>query len=170
LPECHRGQAAVISALRSAPNDSYILAGDHGTGKSHFGWCIARYALAGHRKVVQSNLEDLLKEYRALEFPERNEDGSLKYFRASVTSDDLRVKRRRFCLFLQEFDKPKPTEYASKELFNLIDAAYNYEHQIIITSNVKLDDLQTHWSRHGAAYGGGIARRIAEMCGYIEMF
>jgi DNA replication protein DnaC len=170
LPECHVGQADVIAAMRAAPHDSYLFAGEHGTGKSHFGWCMARVALAARRRVVQLNLEDLLKEYRALEFPERNDDGILKYFKASVTADDLRAKGARYCVFLQEFDKPKPSEYASKELFNLIDAAYNYGHQLIITSNAKLDDLQSHWSRFGAAYGAGIARRIAEMCSYIEMF
>jgi DNA replication protein DnaC len=169
-PNCHALQADMIADLKAYPNDSYLLAGKHGSGKSHFGWCLARYAIGQRRKLIHKNLEDLLNEYRAMEIPERNEDGSLKYFRAGVTAEDLQIKGARYCLFLQEFDKPKPSEYASKTLFNLIDAAYNYNQQVIITSNQKLDDLASHWSRYGAAYGAGIARRIAEMCAVVEMF
>jgi hypothetical protein len=158
----HYSQVVIITELKQQPLDSWLFTGKHGTGKSHFAWALARHAMLRKRKLVACNLDDLLLEFRNFEFD--------REAKARITADTLLNSNNKFCLVLQEFDKPKPTEFASKILFNLIDAAYNNKHQLIVTSNKTIEGLHKHWSTHSPEYGTGIMRRIGEMCLRVAMF
>jgi DNA replication protein DnaC len=55
-------------------------------------------------------------------------------------------------------------------LFELIDTDFNFEHQLIITSNLSALGLIEHWSEQGARYGSSIVTRLVERCNEVNMF
>jgi DNA replication protein DnaC len=72
-------------------------------------------------------------------------------------------------LFLDEFEKARPTEFASEMLFNLLDAARNFNHQLVITSNLDPEKLRAHWSRIDEIWGNSIMARLWD-CHRVELF
>ena len=106
---------------------------------------------------------ELMRQFRAWEFDAEK--------LPIVTPADLRSDERRF-VFIDELDKARPSEYAAEQLFELIDAAYSHDQQIVITSNTPLDGLAEHWSRNAATIGASIVRRLMDMSGAIlvDMF
>lgn len=160
----HPKQAALLDALRSDPTGSYALTGRVGCGKSLFGWLLYKRAVMDGRPVVALPLAELLMEYRRYELGTENVP--------TVTYDDLRTDKKRYFLFLDEFDKARPSEFAGEQLFLLIDTVYTYRHQLVVTSNMTTDDLRAHWSRASEHYGVSIMRRLLEMEGMtrVEMF
>lgn len=167
-PSRHPGQEAALDALKADPVGSYLFAGKNRVGKSLMAWCLARQAVCAGRRVAAVNLAVLLDEYRAFEKPIGPEDTIPK--KPSVTAGEISTLKGRWFLMIQEFDKPRATEYACERLFELIDAAFNYEHQIVITSNLDLGGLITHWSKVAPRYGHAILSRIAERCNQINLF
>lgn len=160
----HEGQASLIAALRKDPDMSLLLAGRGGTGKSMVGWLLYKRAIEHERPAVAIPLAELLGQFR------RYECGSEQL--PVVTSEDLRDSSRRWYLFLDEFDKARPTEFAAEQLFLLMDAVYTYRHQLVVTSNIGKDDLRAHWSQTSEQNGASIMRRVLELHGVArkEMF
>jgi len=160
----HEGQPSLIAALRKDPDMSLLLAGRVGCGKSMFGWLLYRRAIEQDRPAVAIPLAELLGQFR------RYECGSGQL--PVITSENLRDSSRRWLIFLDEFDKARPTEFAGEQLFLLMDAIYTYRHQLVVTSNVGKDDLREHWSQASDQYGVSIMRRLLELHGMArkEMF
>lgn len=160
----HPGQASLVEFLRSAPDRSLLLCGRVGCGKSLFGWLLYKRAVEDGRPAVAAPLAELMAEYR------RYECGGDKL--PSVISADLRSDKRRWLIFLDEFDKARASEFATEQLFLLLDAVYAGRHQLIVTSNVDKDGLRSHWSRESEQYGVSIMRRLLELDGMArkEMF
>lgn len=104
-------------------------------------------------------LTELMSEYRAFE---------LEQIRPSITAGDLRSGHR-YTIFLDEFDKANATEFASRKLFELLNAVRDYEHQLLVTSNKDWNQLRAIWSKADASYGDSIMKRL-EQCQLIEMF
>lgn len=163
-PGRHEGQASLVDALRADPDMSLLLCGRVGCGKSLFGWLLYRRAIEQERPAVAIPLAELLGQFR------RYECGSDQL--PVVTSEDLRDGSRRWLIFLDEFDKARPTEFAGEQLFLLMDAIYTYRHQLVVTSNLGKDDLRIHWSQASDMYGVSIMRRLLELDGlsWKEMF
>lgn len=167
-PDKHPAQVEIVEDVKAHPLESYLFCGRNRAGKSHIGWCITVSSYLAGFRVVQCNLSALLDEYRATEKPVG--EGEPVPPRPRVMSSDLEVENVRYCLFIQEFDKPRPTAYAAEKLFDLIDTAYNNHHQLIVTSNLSVAALTAHWSEHGARYGMGIVSRLVERCNEVNLF
>lgn len=167
--DCHEMQAGAIEFVKADPLASYAFCGRNRAGKSYMAWCLARNAYLNGRRVAACNLSQLLDEYRATERVPRDGDET-PVARPSILSGDLTIRGVQYCLLLQEFDKPRSTPYAVERLFDLIDTAFNYQHQLLITSNLSLTDLARHWSEQGARYGNGIISRILERCNSVSLF
>lgn len=165
-PDLHPAQASVITFVRAHPNDSYLLCGKNGTGKSHIAWAIYRHCLAQRRVAVACTVRDLLAEYRRVEVGV-SEGETLKSPR--VSAHDLRRSSKPWLLFLDEFEKARPSEFASEQLFSLLDAARAFNHQIVVTSNLSADRLREHWSRIDEIWGNSILTRL-EGCHNVELF
>lgn len=165
-PDLHPRQQAAIDAVRSRPNDSYLLLGKNGTGKTHLGWALFRYALARRRPAVACTVRDLLAEFRRLEIgvPAGEIPRSPR-----LTAEQLRKPGKPWFLLFDEFEKARPTEFASEQLFNVLDAAKSFNHQIVVTSNLNAVDLRTHWSRIDEIWGNSIMTRLSD-CHQVEMF
>lgn len=159
----HELQASVFDAMRAEPEASFILSGRNGCGKSLAGWLLYRRAVESKRPAVGILCADLLDEFRQWEL---NADRL-----PSIQPGDLKSTTRHL-IFLDEMDKARPSEFSGEMLFRLLDAAYSYDHQLVVGINKPLDRLSAHWSRNNETYGPSIVRRLAEMTnGYlIEMF
>src|SRR5262249_3651666 len=101
----HPLQAGVITALKENPSGSYAFFGRNRVGKSLFTWCLVRRALLLDRRVCALNLSDLLDDYRRFEL-ERDSD-----FRPRILPKSLEGNGYIWTVALQEFDKPRPTEF-----------------------------------------------------------
>lgn len=157
----HSMQGLVITEMKRRPETSFAFFGANGCGKSMFGWLLYRKAVEAGRSAVGLPLAELLEQFRTYERnPEKLPD---------VTPGDLRQNRRRYLIFLDEIEKARPSEFAGEMLFRLIDAAYSFNHQLIIASNSAPDELSSHWSTNGGTYGPSIVRRIMEMQDGVEV-
>lgn len=157
----HRTQAMVIATMQRQPETSYALFGENGCGKSLFGWLLYRKAIEDGRYAVALPLSELLAQFRAWE----KEPDNLP----AITPGDLRQSKRRYLIFLDEIEKARPSEFAAEMLFALVDAAHSFDHQLIVTSNLKPEELSAHWARNGSSYGPSIMRRVMEMRDGLEV-
>lgn len=110
-------------------------------------------------------LWELLADFRRAEVPIEGETIQTP----RVTSFMLKRAKRPWFLLFQEFEKATPSEFASRMLFDLLDTARDYGHQIVITSNMKANALTTHWSRIDKVYGESIMTRL-QGCTEINFF
>lgn len=162
----HTGQRSLIASLRSDPHISLLLSGKVGSGKSLFGWLLYKRAVEEGRPSVALSLAELLDQFR---------DAAMRDdYIPIVTPEELRDDKRRWFVFLDEFDKPRVTEFAAEKLLRLLDEIYNYRHQLVVASNLKKDDLRAHWSQRGShdggeRYGSSIMRRLLELEGMARM-
>ena len=156
-PRRHLEQSGLLNFLRANPETPLFLSGRVGCGKSLFGWLLYKAAVESGRPAVAAPLAELMAEYR------RYECGDDKL--PAVISTDLRSDKRRWLIFLDEFDKARPSEFATEQLFLLMDAIYAGRHQLVVTSNLSKDDLRSHWSRASEQYGVSIMRRMLELDG-----
>lgn len=163
--DLHYKQAAVIDFVKAHPGDSYLLLGRNGTGKSHLAWAMFRAAAAAKRSVVAYTVSDLHEAFRRMDLSMK--DGDLWLPR--VTANDLRRPGKPWFLLLEEFEKARPSEFASEHLFKLLDAAKSFNHQIVVTSNMRAEQLRDHWARTDEVYGNSIMTRL-ESCHVVEMF
>ena len=130
------------------------------------GWTLFRYAIGKRRPALACTVRDLLADFRRIEIGVR-EDETLHAPR--ITSDELKRPGKRWLLFFDEFEKARPTEFASEQLFNVLDAAKSFNHQLVITSNLSAEDLRRHWGRIDMIWGNSIMTRLQD-CHEIEMF
>ena len=151
----HPLQADVIATMRAHSESSFAFFGRNGCGKSLFGWLLYRKAIEAGRSAFGLPLSELLAQYRTFE----KDNDKL----ADVMPSDLRQNKRRYLIFLDEIEKARPSEFAGEMLFRLIDAAYSFDHQLIVTTNTTAEKLSAHWSENGDTYGASIVRRILEM-------
>jgi DNA replication protein DnaC len=158
---------------KSRPDDSFLLCGRNGTGKTHLSWALYRRAVVSGRKAVGCLLSELLDSYKNFEL--LDQAGKLKALRDStkdrpvILPDDLKTDARRYTLFLDEFEKARPSEFASECLFRLLNAARDFNHQLIVTSNLDWDGMRDRWSKIDDVYGNSIMTRLQD-CHLVELF
>jgi DNA replication protein DnaC len=169
MPELHPKQAEYIELMRSDPLGKYVISGDFGTGKTHFFWALYLEAVRADRKIYAGTLRALIDEYqRGIEASQNQEAYILPIY-----ADDFRQDAIKYSLFIDDIDKARPTEYVAEKLFDLVDAAYSFEHQIVVTTNLRIDQLVHHFRRADkefGRYGGAIIRRLLDGAHEIEMF
>jgi DNA replication protein DnaC len=160
----HEKQVDLFAAAKADPSQSFLLSGRVGCGKSLVGWLLYREAIEQGRPVVAMTLAELLAQIR------KYECGSNEL--PAITADSLRDDTCRWFVFLDEFDKARPSEFACEQLFLLVDAIYTFRHQLVITSNLDKDELRAHWSKASEQYGASIMRRVIELDGLtrVELF
>lgn len=160
-PTRHADQGLIISAMQRTPEKSFAFFGANGCGKTLFGWLLYRKAVDSNRCAVGLPLAELLEQFRGYERdPDKLPD---------IGPSDLRQDKRRYLIFLDEVEKARPSEFAAEMLFRLVDAAYSFNHQLVIASNQTPDELSAHWAKNGGTYGPSIVRRIMEMESGIEV-
>lgn len=159
----HHRQPQALHTLQQDQTESFLLCGENGSGKSFFGWALYRDAVLNERQVYAGPLSLLMEDFQRLEVGRDD-------WQPPLTAARLRRSTERQFIFLDEFEKHRPSEFASEKLFEVIDAAYSFHHQLVVTSNLRIPELKEHWSRQGHIWGNSIVRRLEAMCILIEMF
>ena len=175
-PDLHPAQEEKIAEMRQYPLASYLFCGRNGAGKTHMAWALYARAVMENHRAVACKLDELLVEYRRFELI--RQDDPENTWRPRVLSEDLKQTDRRWTIFLDELEKSTPTEFAAKRLFALVDAAQEFGHQMIFTSNLDERELQATWSRvkvdghyeDNRVWGNSIATRIGQACTIIDLF
>lgn len=158
----HPKQAALIAAMRATPQATFAFLGNPGSGKTLLAWLLYRRAVEDGRRAVGLTVADLLSQFRSWEL---NPDQL-----PAIKPEDLRGRKDGdlpTCLMLDDADKPRPTEFAGEMMFELLNAAYSFGHQIVITSNLDSKGLSAHWERSGHSRGAVILRRVIESSGAV---
>jgi DNA replication protein DnaC len=158
--------------VKAHPDDSFLLCGRNGSGKTHIGWALYRHAVVSGRKAIGFLLAELIDDYKNFELLDQTE--RLKAMRDRkdrplILPDDLKTNERRYTLFLDEFEKARPSEFATECLFRLLNTARDFNHQLIITSNLDWEGMRDRWSRISDVYGNSIMTRLQD-CHLVEMF
>lgn len=164
----HPMQAEAIEAMRADPFGGYFFGGRFGCGKSLLMWTLYREAVvSGVAKVVCCTLAELLSEYTAFIGASRNGGGGTL---PRLNAAELRQEDVRYSIFLDDIDKARPSEYAAEQLFEIINAAYEFKHQIVVTTNLGIAALVDHFDRADERFGGAIVRRLIDGARRFEMF
>jgi hypothetical protein len=171
-------QRHLIAHLREHPNDSYLFCGETGTGKTTYQTALFGHALANWARwaytrggftegVWRIGTSTLLKQHmdwnRRLETVNRNDDGGEAMAGPAlplVRREDILAARKsgfRPSLFLDEIDKTTLTTPQKTVLFDIIDAIYECNGQLVVCANSGMQDLETIL---GKRMGAATIRRI----------
>lgn len=156
--------------IQANPEGSYVLAGKPGSGKSLLMWLLYRHAIKQtDRKVVVCTLAELLEEYRAFIQSSMNRETPKL---PSLNAAELRQTERPYSIFIDDLDKARPTEYAAEQLFEILNAIYEFQHQLVVTTNLGIGNraLQYHFERADERFGAALVRRLTDGRKVIEMF
>jgi DNA replication protein DnaC len=167
-PQRHNRQAEIIKELKRNPDRNYFFGGTSGCGKSLFLWSLYREQVMKDRRVIACTLTELLEEYKTFIATSMNKSDKAIYPR--ISASELRQNHTKYRIFLDDIDKARPTEYAAEQLFDLANAIHDYQHQIVITTNLSVTNLVTHFERADQRFGGAIVRRLIESSKIYELF
>jgi hypothetical protein len=178
-------QRKTISMLQTEPDKSYFFFGPAKTSKTTFS--IALYQNAIQRFVRENpdvtlgsdvpiwriSARTLLEQYHnyAISREEFTSDGKPKKVAPrEVTREKIEAAARKGFkprLFLEEIDKIKPTDFRLSSLFEVIDAIYECDGQLVMSTNLTPDGLVKFL---GEVYGHTIPRRVVEAGNLINFF
>lgn len=178
-------QQRIIDLVKAHREDSFLLLGDAGTGKTHLAVALMlaarrRYADlcwesprlyddACHEPIWRVTTRVLLDEFVEWENRDRhNENCSVKA--PTVTIGRITSAQQsgiRPCLLLDEIDDFKPTDFKLSTLRSLIDAIYTGGGQVIATSNRPPAWFKAQW---GEQVAESVMRRIGQENGHLIVF
>jgi DNA replication protein DnaC len=163
----HPKQVEFVSMIKQNPQGSYFLAGRFGTGKTHLMYALYHEAVMNDRRTIICSLNELLHEYKLyIQASISNQEAKSP----RISAGELRQTHTKYSIFLDDVDKVKPTEFVCQEVFDLANAIYDFEHQIVLTTNFSLQKLVEHFGRADEQYGGSIVRRFVDNARICEMF
>jgi DNA replication protein DnaC len=150
---------AVVEAVRSFVNriDSHLdagrglwMMGPVGTGKTTLAMLVSRAALKAGRSVAIYSLPRLLNEIRDTHRSERSHVELLD----RLTAVDL--------LHIDDVGAERSTDWVLEELYSIVNARYEDERSMVITTNLDYDELCEQISARTAS-------RLAEMCDQLPL-
>jgi DNA replication protein DnaC len=164
----HPMQAEIVPYVREHPEESYLLAGRFGCGKTTLMWLMYRNAIKQTaRRVVACTLTELLDEYKA--FIQASQSG-VQGVMPRLNAAELKQSHTKYSIFLDDLDKARPTEYAAEQIFEILNAIYEFQHQLVVTTNLTVKQLADHFDRADFRFGGAIVRRLVDGANVWEMF
>lgn len=128
--------------------------GDTGTGKTTLAMLISKAALSTGRSVAIYSLPKLLARIRRTYDAEPGGDSYLAFFER-LTSVDL--------LHVDDLGAEKRSDWVLEQLYALINERYEAKRSVLITTNLRHDELEEQIGRRTVS-------RLTEMCDEIAMF
>lgn len=157
-------QAKQIEAIKNLPNDlrSWVILGPWGTSKTAFVSVWLKDEIT-FRQAINPDSEPCVWRIKANEWLAQNLDWTTRDFDDhEAQPPDLSVSAiesacaesgSRPILWVEEFDKFSPSPQRRNLMDSLVDAIYELDGMIIVTTNFKRDDLKKY-------VGGATYRRI----------
>lgn len=159
----HVKQPAVIAKIKANPLGSYLFLGRQGAGKTWFGYALWKNAVLSGRRGFADTAQELNLEFRRYEIS--NDD-----WRPRLLAEDLKQDLVKYSILLDEFDKIQMTPFSVVKMFELVKAASDYGHQLIVTTNARAAELKKKFDAIDEVWGASILRRITENATIVEMF
>ncbi len=163
-------QAKIIEWIKAKPSASCVFSGPAGSSKTT--WAIAMYRemLWQDANFYRFNQDLHLRDEAVwhLSAAELFRQHHLSATSRDAPEPDVTLRRilklaskpwadrRKPRLFLEEIDKVSLTDFKRNVLFELVDAIYGAEGQIVITSNMSREEFST-------SMGAPVARRLREL-------
>lgn len=140
---------------------SLFIAGDIGTGKTYLASCLAADLIRRRVQVRWCNVGDVLRAIRS-SFDKKgsSEEETIKLF------TEPRV------LVLDDLGKEKPTEWATEQLFSIINTRYDAQRPLIVTTNYGGADLVKRLTPRGESddtTARAIVDRLREMSTVVKL-
>jgi DNA replication protein DnaC len=129
------------------------LYGSVGTGKTTLAMLVSKAALDAGRSVAIYSLPRLLAEIRATF--ETDGDGSYVSFLDRLAAVDL--------LHVDDVGAEKTSEWVLEQLYAIVNARYEEERSIVITTNLERDELAAQINERTVS-------RLEEMCTVVPLF
>jgi DNA replication protein DnaC len=129
------------------------LYGSVGTGKTTLAMLVSKAALDAGRSVAIYSLPRLLAEIRATF--EADGDGSYVSFLDRLAAVDL--------LHIDDVGAEKTSEWVLEQLYAIVNARYEEERSIVITTNLERDELAAQINERTVS-------RLEEMCTVVPLF
>ena len=117
-------------------NDCLFLRGDVGRGKTHLSSAIANVVLQGGKTVIYKRAADLFDMMRQYKF-EENKQRWEEVLEQLVTCD---------LLVIDDLGAERTTDFATEQLVLLLEERNYRNKPWVINSNLKLSQIQTHYS------------------------
>jgi DNA replication protein DnaC len=165
-----KSQEEALATIRKHPNDSYLLMGAPGSGKTHFSFALYYQACAlntrdeyrdsqTRNRVWRIGTSNLLQQHVDWETRDKQDPNCAVPAPVVMEKAIQRVvtDKCRPSLFLDELDKITPSEFKLNRLRELIDAVYEGNGQVVATMNKTPKELAAKWGKDMA---GTILRRI----------
>src|SRR5215470_13007672 len=145
----------------------YLLCGQPGAGKSAVMWALYARAAEQNRPAVAMSLSELIEDFRRAETASYGDE-----YLPELHPSKLQTRSDRWFVGIDDFHIGRPTRFAGEMIYRLLDAAYSYRHQLVVTSQLDRRKLERHWAEAGAGYGQAIMRRVSEINGatYLTLF
>ena len=124
--------------------------GPVGTGKTTLAMLVSKAAIKAGRSVAIYSLPRLLNEIRDTHRSERSHVDLLD----RLTAVDL--------LHVDDVGAERTTDWVLEELYSIVNARYEDERSMVITTNLDYDDLCTQITARTAS-------RLAEMCDQLPL-
>jgi len=136
LQEAHRNACE----FAAAPDGWLVLLGPNGCGKTHLAVAIANYRQAKGQPTYFAVVPDLLDRFRSTYSPE-----------SRLTYDEVFEKVRSApLLILDDLGSHTSTPWAQGKLYQILNHRYNARLATVITSNLRLEDIEARLSRRMA--------------------
>lgn len=139
-----RAYDQVRTWLQDRPREGFMLTGPVGTGKTHLLRSVVHAVLAAGDHVLYTSVPYLLERLR-----DQHRD-------APTMDDILRLHVRAPLVVWDDLGAERPTEWTLDRLFLLVDARYEVNHPMLLTTNWTPKELEDR-------IGARITSRLLEM-------
>lgn len=163
----HPKQPFLWQTVKKHPDQCYLICGQPGAGKSAVMWALYAHAAEQNRPAIAMSLPELIDDFRRAETAGYEDE-----YLPELHPSKLQTKSDRWFVGVDDFHIGRPTRFAGEMIYRLLDAAYSYRHQLVVTSQLDLRRLEQHWAEAGDGYGRTIMRRVSEINGatYLTLF
>jgi DNA replication protein DnaC len=127
--------------------------GGTGTGKTTLAMLISKAALEAGKTVAIYSLPKLLARIRRTYDSEPGGDSYLSFF-GQLTSVDL--------LHIDDLGAEKRSDWVLEQLYALVNERYESQRSILVTTNLKLEELETQ-------IGARTVSRLSQICDLVEL-